>query len=97
MDVQSPLGKLKKCKHIAFLHTSLHAWVALCTQISLVCSPDSIDTFIFLFQPNLDEIWAQACKHIGCIHASLCAQMKLCAQRGQACSPDAIDTLISLI
>ena len=84
-------------KHIACMHTRLRAWVVLCTQIGLVCSPDSIDTPILLIQPYLDEIWAQACKHIACMQASLCAFVKFCAQRGPACSPDSIDTLISLI
>ena len=82
-------------KHIACMHTRLRAWVVLCTQIGLVCSPDSIDTFIFLIQPNLAEIWDQACKHIACMHASLLAQVKLFAQRGPAFSSDSIYTLIS--
>ena len=79
------------------MHASLPAWVVLCTQICLVCSPNSIDTFIFLIQPDLAEIWAQACKQIACMHAALPAPVKLCAQRGLAYSPHSIDTLISLI
>ena len=79
------------------VHASFHAWVVLYTKIGLVCSPDSIDTFLFLIQHNLADIWAKACKHIACMHASLRARDKLCVQRGQPCSPDSIDTLISQI
>ena len=90
-------------KHIACMHTRLRAWVVLCTQIGLVCSPDSIDTFIFLIQPNLAEIWAQARKHIACMHASkhivcmltsLPAWGVLCTQIGLVCYPYSIDTFI---
>ena len=79
------------------MHASLHSQGKLCAQTGRACSPDSIDAFISLIQPNLAEIWACAHKHIACMHASLHAQVKLCDQTGLACSPDSIDTLISLI
>ena len=82
---------------IVCMHAHLCAWAELCVQKCPVCSPDSIDTLIFLIQPNLFEIWSNTRKHIVCIHASLHALVLLCAQRGLACSPDAIDTLIFLI
>ena len=79
------------------MHASLNACIVLYTQIGVVYFPDSIETFIYLIQPNLAEIWAKACKHIACMHASLLAQVKLCAQRGVAFSSDSIYTLMSLI
>ena len=85
------------CKQIVFMHADVWAWAELYVQKCLVCCPDSINTLIFLIQPNLAEIWDQACKHIACMHASLLAQVKLCAQRGPAFSSDSIYTLISLI
>ena len=78
------------------MHASLCARVTLCTQIGPVCSPDSIDTLIFLIQPNLSEIWVKARKHIVCMHISLRAWVKLGFQIGLACSPESIDILISL-
>ena len=79
------------------MHASLCAWGDLYAPKGLACYPDSIDTLIFLIQPNLAVIWAQARKHIVCMHTSLCAWVKFCAQRGPAYSPESIDTLISLI
>ena len=84
-------------KFIACLHASLSAWVKLCAQTGLACSPDSIDTLISLIPPSLAEIWSQAFKNKACMHASLHAWVVLCAQTGLACSLDSIDTLIFLI
>ena len=78
------------------MHTSLHALVVWCTQRGLVCSLNSIDTFISLICPYLADIWACAHKHKACMHASLCAGVKLCAHTGLSCS-HSIDTFISLI
>ena len=69
-------------KNIVCIHASLCAWVTLCAQRSLVCSPDSIDTLISLIWLNLAEIWAYACKHIARMHASLQAWGKImCSER----------------
>ena len=65
------------------MHATLHAWV-ICAQTGPECSPDSIDTLMFLIRPNLAEIWACAHERIVCMHTSLSAQGDLCAQKGPA-------------
>merc|ERR1711954_13923 len=79
------------------MHASFHVGGEVCAQKGYICSPDSIDTSIFLIHSNLAEIWAQACKHIACMHDSLPSWIVLCTQRGLVCSPNSIDTFIFLI
>ena len=82
---------------IVCMHAHLCAWAELCVQKCPVCSPDSIDTLIFLIQPNLAEIWSYVPKHKVCMHASLHAWVLLCYQTGPACSPDSINNLFLMI
>ena len=71
-----------------WMHTSLRAWVVLCTQIGLVWFPNFTHTFHYPIQPNFAEIWAQACKHIVCMHTGLQALFLFCVQTCLAYSPD---------
>ena len=64
------------------MHADLWARAESYVQKCLVCSPDSIDTLIFLIQLNLAEIWSHAPKHKVCMHASLHAWVVLCTQIG---------------
>ena len=87
-------------KHRVYMYHSLCAEVTLCVLTCQACSLVSIGTFISVFLPKWDKIWACARKNFEYMHTSMYAWLLTHAKVSWCWltrPPISIDTHISLI